>query len=411
MKSRIYTFLLLGLTMLLSACEHDDPEVERGTRTVLAYIMADNSLSNFATADIDEMVEGMKQVNGSNSNLLIYADGRSSTPKLYHVTKNKKGEVMKEVIMEYEESISTDAVVMQEVMQRAFSEYPADSYGMIIWSHGDGWVPNPLPAPKRTSTRWIGQDTTNGTHYLNITDMASVFKNLSYHLDFILFDACFGQTIEVAYELRNYTDYIIGSPTEIPGPGAAYDKVVPAMFVAANVGIEIAKAYYEPYAEIYDESVAVANNKWTGGVSVAVVKCAALEELASVTKQLLRESAPDLTTLHAGIYNYDKRKGNSLYDYVGYYDMKQLMQQLSADASAWNAAANKAILSWRTTPMNFSSALAKNNQTAMDGRFAIPQETTCGVSHYIPASTTSSVAAAYRSTAWYTAAGLDKLGW
>ena len=47
------------------------------------------------------------------------------------------------------------------------------------------------------------------------------------HFDFIMFDACFMMSVEVAYEVRNYTDYYIGSPTENPGPGAPYDKVVP----------------------------------------------------------------------------------------------------------------------------------------------------------------------------------------
>lgn len=53
------------------------------------------------------------------------------------------------------------------------------------------------------------------------------------------------QAVEVAYELRDYTDYCIGSPTEIPGPGASYDAVVPAMFSAENAAVNIAKAYYE----------------------------------------------------------------------------------------------------------------------------------------------------------------------
>jgi len=38
-------------------------------------------------------------------------------------------------------------------------------------------------------------------------------------------------------------------------------------------------------------------------------------------------------------------------------------------------------------------------------------EGTSGVSHYIPQSLTSEAAAAYRTTEWYEAAGLAKLGW
>ncbi|MCD8184836.1 MAG: clostripain-related cysteine peptidase [Bacteroides sp.] len=171
----------------------------------------------------------------SQYNLLVYVDWNNSAPALYLLTKNAKGEVEKQVIKKYDEQASTDPSVLQEVMTRAFTGYPAESYGLVLWSHGEGWIPSPLPVARKISTRWIGQDTTNDTTYLNIADIASVLSGFP-HLDFILIDACFGQSIELAYELRNYTDYIIGSPTEIPGPGADYTVVVPAMFAKENVG-------------------------------------------------------------------------------------------------------------------------------------------------------------------------------
>ena len=117
---------------------------------------------------------------------------------------------------------------MKEVMHRAFYEYPADSYGLVYWSHADGWIPYPVPS---ASTRWIGQDTGEGQdNRMNISDFVDVLDDGMPHFDFIMFDACFMMSVEVAYEVRNYTDYYIGSPTENPGPGAPYDKVVPYMF-------------------------------------------------------------------------------------------------------------------------------------------------------------------------------------
>lgn len=400
MKCKLHTLLCLSLLFVFSACGQDDDPIPplKGSRTVLVYLMADNSLSSFTDADIEEMKEGMKQVDSSMNNLLVYVDGWSTTPVLYHIYKNRKGEVLKDVIKEYEEQVSTDTEVMKEVMRRAFFEYPADSYGLVLWSHGEGWIPSPLPA-RKSSTRWIGED--SGQH-LNITDMVSVFESLHYDLDFILFDACFGQSIEVAYELRKYTDYIIGSPTEIPGPGAPYDKVVPAMFTADNVGVAVGKAYYEPYAMKYDEDIRTTNDNWTGGVSISVINCAALENLASVTKQTISEIELS-SLLNSGLYDYDKGISTPRRLHVGYYDMKQLMQQLSTDMNAWTFAANNAIIYWNSTPENYSGM--------MPGMFSLPQETTCGVTHYIPDSSNPAADAAYRSTAWYEAAGLSNLGW
>ena len=84
------------------------------------------------------------------------------------------------------------------------SLYKAESYGLIYWSHGEGWIPTPLP-----STRWIGNDKTGGGHYMNIEDLKLVLQNAP-HFDFIMFDACFMQSVEVAYELRDCCDYYIG---------------------------------------------------------------------------------------------------------------------------------------------------------------------------------------------------------
>ena len=406
MRLKFYTLLCISFLILFTACNQDDDPVpaEKVTRTVLAYIMADNSLSGFASSDIDEMMKGMSTVDASLYNLLVYVDDASSEnsqsysfPTLYRLSKDKRGNVTKEIIREYKEQVSTDPSVMQEVMKRAFTEYPAESYVLVVWSHGEGWIPSPLPIVKNASTRWIGQD---GGHYLNITDMVSVFEAVGCHLDFILFDACFGQSIEVAYELRNNVSYIIGSPTEIPGPGASYDKVVPAMFASENVGVKVGKAYYEPYEAKYT-GYSTSNDNWTGGASVSVINCAALENLASITKQTLTEVEWDIL-LNSDLFNYDKRSKYSPY-YIGYYDMKQLMQQLSANVSAWTSAADDAIVYWKSTPKNFSGVI--------QSMFPLPLETTCGVSHYIPYPTTSAAAAAYRSTAWYTAAGLDKIGW
>ena len=62
----------------------------------------------------------------------------------------------------------------------------------------------------------------DGNRYMNISDLVTILSaDAVPHFDFVLFDACFMQSIEVAYALRNFTDYYIGSPTEIPGPGHA----------------------------------------------------------------------------------------------------------------------------------------------------------------------------------------------
>ena len=76
----------------------------------------------------------MKQVDESLCNLLVYVDDKS-TPVLYRLTKDNKGVVTKQVVKSYSEQDSTDPMVMKEVVNQSFGKYPADSYGLVYWSH------------------------------------------------------------------------------------------------------------------------------------------------------------------------------------------------------------------------------------------------------------------------------------
>ena len=335
MKSRLFLLLWMCCSVLLTACENEDPIPEppvAGSRTVLAYLAADhrgtlNNLSSLALLDLEEMRLGMAKVNNSsNMRLLVYIDTDSS-PRLIEL-KNEGGKLQETTVKTYENRNSVGVAETLEVFNDVFknSEYRAESYGLIYWSHGDGWIPNPLP-----STRWVGQDTGSGTHYMNIEDLVTILSaDAVPHFDFVLFDACFMQSIEVAYALRNFTDYYIGSPTEIPGPGARYDVLVPALFSDGEVALKVAAAYYEPYKKIYNGGSGISNTNWTGGVSVCALQSSVLESLASITKQVLSENA-DSEELRSLVFNYDQRRESSN---IGYYDFVQLMQQLT-DASGF----------------------------------------------------------------------------
>lgn len=169
MKSRLFLLLWMCCSVLLTACENDEPTPQppvEGSRTVLAYLASDNSLSSFALADLEEMRLGMEKVSANNVHLLVYIDSNSS-PRLIEL-KNEGGELVENTVKTYENRNSVGVAETLEVFDDVFKndEYRAESYGLIYWSHGDGWIPNPLPA-----TRWVGQD---GNRYMNISDLVTI---------------------------------------------------------------------------------------------------------------------------------------------------------------------------------------------------------------------------------------------
>ena len=394
----LFIILCLGFT---SCSENETPE-PRTTRTILVYMMANNSLNSFASKNIESMIEGATSKNLNGGNLIVYYAPAGSPPELLRI-KEENGVVKKIHLKDYEKQNSADPDVMRSVISEVVSQYPADSYGLVYWSHADGWIPYPVPS---ASTRWIGQDTGEGQdNRMNISDFVEALDDEMPHFDFIMFDACFMMSIEVAYAVRNYTDYYMGCPTENPGPGAPYDKVVPLMF-KQGAAVQMAEAYFNHYNENYKAGVGISNANWTGGTSVAVLKTSELDNLAILTNQVLQTDVT-LEELRANIFDYDKRISKG---HIGYFDMQGIIQYLTSDVEykMWKQAFNSALVYWNTTEKNYS-AFADYRFDAVAGMFSMKE--TNGVTHYIPLSLDSQAAAAYRSTAWYTAAGLDKMGW
>lgn len=397
-KIKVLSFFLC-LVALFSGCQNEDSEPVYASRTVLVYIAANNSLGSFHfdSKNVLEMIEGLKNTEGTQNNLLVYYAGYRQTPKLIRLIRNGKGEVKQETIMQYEEQNSVSAGVMKEVFRTAFSRYPAHSYGLVFWSHGDGWLPYENPG-----TRWWGQDTGNGDYRMNISDLHEALS-AAPHTDFILFDACYMQSVEVLYQLQAHTDYFIGSPTEIPGPGAPYDAVVPALFSQNKPEIAIAENYYKVYADKYDEGRGMSNDNWTGGVSISVVKSSALPELAAATRNIL-QTAPALqqssTIGTADILCYDPLRAKNYHDLMGW--MKKVQQDAPAFENFKNAWQNTVI--WKNTTdenyCTYSSGLGK--MVSMTG-FE-------GLSTYILSKQDTKQNAYYRQAVeWYSAAGWKEL--
>lgn len=436
--------------MLLAACSKEsdsgggDPEPTpqklpdppaRGStaeRTVLIYMGGDSNLGRdgFASSDLQEMAEAVKKMDAnvySHNNLLIFYDQYSDTqlPKLYRLVK--KGEmkasetdpsvqemeisVVEELIKEYPKEITfTQPSILKEVIDEAFGIFPAKSYGLVYWSHGDGWMPGKYEALALRSIdplRWIGVDWNNSaanqssSFKMGIPELAEVLKNSSKKLDFLMFDACFMMTVEVAYELRGCADYIVASPTETPGPGGPYTEIVPMMFVPTQAAVRIAEAYYKYYDNKYNPNVTNTNANWTGGVSITVLDCAKLSNLAFKTKDSLPSTTVDTDELCDNVFDYDKRSSTG---HVGYYDMVGLMESIMEPATfeEWQQAYLATVAYWKTTPKNYSMSA---KLFSMEGAN--------GVSHYIPSSVDYGPASLsdYRDTAWYSDAGLSQLGW
>lgn len=135
--SKIRFFFLIYSVMIFSACHDSDKiEPEYGERTVLIYMAADNNLNKDGETNIKSILKGMEQTAGR---LVIYIDPRYDVPRLLTV-KGGKG-CRLDTLETYTEENSASPEVLARVVKEVQKRYPASSYGLVLWSHGLGWVP------------------------------------------------------------------------------------------------------------------------------------------------------------------------------------------------------------------------------------------------------------------------------
>ncbi len=351
-------------TCLFSACHDDNKEKEppynpdetmADSRTILAYMVAENSLNSFVEEDMNEMVAGMGKANlKKGDNLVLFVDDISK-PRIYHLNGTDTITSLKYLTPEkvYDEDFNSASVSkFGMIVDYMKDKYPAESYGLVMWSHASGWIP-----PANNSSEASGKrkafaidneknNTSNTGYQMDIRDMARMLENKCY-FDFIFFDACFMQTIEVDYELRKCARYIIGSPAEIPGPGADYNTMIPAMFKAENWASIMIDTYYNRYV-----------NDYLYGVVISAVETAGLENFASYMKTVVDNDRNSFINLNTSdLFNYfdflDNFYSGNMPDC---FDIKGLAKTILPEDSysIWQTEFDKIIVNCKFTPTWYS---------------------------------------------------------
>lgn len=312
MKKNVFYAVMMMVVMMMTACSSNDDDFEpvqpapkdhesrtvAQAKTVLVYMAGRNNLAGIVNKDLNEMKQGSKRL-GSNDNLLVFVR-RDKSEQLPWLARIKNGVVTDSVSLKDMgitssdgENRASDPVVMEGVMRYAFSHYPAadGNYGLVLWGHGSGWLMD--NEVKRVNSRAFGVD--KGEYgralWMNIPTMANILKGMP-HLKFIMADCCNFMCLEVLYELRNVTDYIIGSPAEIPDQGAPYDEIVPDMFADGRFYTSIIDKYYKSV---------------NGYLPLTAVQSSQMEQLAQATHQAMQAVQSNLNGDYAdmtGLIHY-----------------------------------------------------------------------------------------------------------
>ena len=389
-KTMLMSILTVGTMMSFTACSSDDEVLDEvnnslqlrtsrnatAERTVLVYLAGKNNLSESLQTNLEQMKAGSKCIGNNTLLAFVRRDIQGEQPWLARVSN---GELTDSVSLD-DMGISTSNMqacnpeLMEQVLQYAFNYYPANEYGLVLGGHSTGWLIEQEPG----DTRAFGVDNGDGYTYssrnrrwINVPTMASVLERVP-HLKFIFADCCNFMCLETMYELRNVTDYIIGSPAEIPAEGAPYEQIMPALFEKNTFCSSIIDIYHRTQ---------------NGEVPLSVVKTSAMDQLASATRHALDMVQEKIGNGYADTqglihYGYSASSIQFHQEYNLFYDAGDFFrsQLPESDYRQWKQALDEAVVEKR---------FAKEWRTCMTWRytysdFEMTEEKYHGVSMYIP---------------------------
>lgn len=297
----------------------------------------------------------------------------------------------RQLLKTYTAQNSASSNVMKQVLNDILNNYSASSYGLILFSHGSAWLPaggleNPY---KRENLNQSGYETvrsplhstrsifTDGEDEMELADFASALPLPGRQKwDFILFEGCYMGSIEVAYELKDKTEAIIASPTEIVSPGMTevYPSALPCLYLPTPELEKFAQSYFNVW------------NSKTGdyrSATISVMQTEHLEELALLARAAFLRWEPnteDISSLQCFNRN----------EWRLFFDLKEALLTANPALNTYVNELWKKIVTYSAATPSFLPGLAHG--------FAI--HTHSGLSCYVPQNEFLYINQGYTQTTW-----------
>lgn len=297
-------------------------------QTVFMFFPWSNSLLSDFRRTVEDMQTVVAQRSMKDERVMVFMATSEREAVLFEL-KKQNGRCLTDTLRRYNDRPFTSRQWLTSLFSEVMTLAPASRYGMVMGCHGLAWVPvqGQRNARKRlgsqerideednlykeeridkeglykeeridkegepndlmhfevqgpVTTRFIG-----GTYpetQIETTDLADAMADAGLHTEYILFDACYMSSVEVAYELKDVTHYLIASPTEVISYGFPYITMGKHLLGTTNYKgiadsfISFYSSYYQPYG------------------TVAVTDCTQLDALAAIAQQINAAAAEQL---------------------------------------------------------------------------------------------------------------------
>ena len=219
---------------------------------VLIYMVGSNleSQNHLASEDIHEIQTALRDAGAEDSGvkILVETGGCKEWSNEYDIASDKlqRFEIgVDELILKDELELAnmSKPETLADFMYWGVNAYPADRYDLILWNHGGG------------SMLGFGADEQFSGYMMRLQQMQKAFEAVGRHFDFVGFDACLMGTVETAYMLSPYADYLIASEEMEPGNGWDYTNWIKMLLKDPRLSPEkLGKQIVDDFASSNEES-------------------------------------------------------------------------------------------------------------------------------------------------------------
>lgn len=315
----------------------DVPVTPVGQTVFMFFPWSNNLLSDFRRT-VEDMQTVVTQRSMKDERIMVFMATSEREAVLFEL-KKQNGRCLTDTLRHYSDRPFTSRQWLTSLFSEVMTLAPASRYGMVVGCHGLAWVPvqGQRNAPKRlgsqerideednlykdkeglykeeridkeglykkeridkegndlmhfevqgpVTTRFIG-----GTYpetQIETTDLADAMADAGLHTEYILFDACYMSSVEVAYELKDVTHYLIASPTEVLSYGFPYITMGKHLLGTPN------------YKGIADSFISFYSSYNLPYGTVAVTDCTQLDALAAIAQQINAAAAEQINAAAA----------------------------------------------------------------------------------------------------------------
>lgn len=323
----------------------DAPVTPVGQTVFMFFPWSNNLLSDFRRT-VEDMQTVVAQRSMKDERIMVFMATSEREAVLFEL-KKQNGRCLTDTLRRYSDRPFTSRQWLTSLFSEVMTLAPASRYGMVVGCHGLAWVPvqGQRNAPKRlgsqekideednlykeekidkeglykeeridkegepndlmhfevqgpVTTRFIG-----GTYpetQIETTDLADAMADAGFHTEYILFDACYMSSVEVAYELKDVTHYLIASPTEVLSYGFPYTTMGKHLLGTPN------------YKGIADSFISFYSSYNLPYGTVAVTDCTQLDALAAIAQQI--NAAAEAQLVPNGVQIMDGYSPTLFYD-------------------------------------------------------------------------------------------------